>query len=226
MQAALESGPAGIPQIPAAIPAPASGCRRQAAIPRTRWDFSDANSSSMWTRWKKETFDQRWVFERQWMRNIWYILNRQWIYFDSKRGQWQDKRLAKWIPRPVTNFLKDGVQSVPRELRAINYGANARPMDDDILSITTASVADDYAPLLHEDHNMDSVMNESDFWQLACGNAILHENVVYDIKNGTVDVGMNVCADCGQESDDVAVVAPSRNARSASRRISSRRSIR
>src|SRR5690348_7582716 len=79
---------------------PATG----ADVLATPGGFSDPQLLEMFNRWKKESFDQRWIFERQWMRNVWYILNRQWIYFDSKRGQWQDKRMAKWIPRPVTNI--------------------------------------------------------------------------------------------------------------------------
>jgi hypothetical protein len=58
----------------------------------------------------------------------------------QKRGQWQDKRLAKWIPRPVTNILKEGVQSVRANFASINYGANARPVvNDNDQSIVTAN---------------------------------------------------------------------------------------
>lgn len=161
--------------------------------------FTDAQLLSMWERWKRECFDQRWIFERQWMRNVWYILNRQWIYFDGKRGQWQDIRLAKWIPRPVTNYLKDAVQAVRANLAAINYGANARPLGDDPINVITAGVADDYAPVLHEDHEMDSVMNEFDFWALVTGNAMLHTCVERDMKHGVVNVDYEQCTACGKE---------------------------
>lgn len=162
--------------------------------------FTDAQLLEMWTRWKRECFDQRWVFERQWMRNIWYILNRQWIYFDGRKGQWQDKRMAKWIPRPVTNILKDAVQAVRANFAAINYGTNARPLGEDNANVITAGVADDYAPILHEDHRMDAVMNEFDFWLLVLGNACLHSSVVYDRKNGVVNVQYETCTACGVES--------------------------
>jgi hypothetical protein len=167
--------------------------------------FSDAQLLEKFKRWKKESFDQRWIFERQWMQYVWYILNRQWIYFDSKRGQWMDKRLAKWIPRPVTNVLKDGVQAVRANLAAINYGTNARPLGDDNINVVTASVADDYAPILHEDHSMDAVLNEFDFWALVCGNAWLHTYVDYDIKNGSFDIQSETCNACGETSPSPAI---------------------
>lgn len=169
----------------------------------TSFPFTDSQLLDMWKRWKKESFDQRWIFERQWMRNVWYMLNRQWIYFDSKRGQWQDKRLAKWIPRPVTNIIKTGVQSIRANFASINYGANARPLGEDNESVVTASVADDYAPILHDDHRMDHVMNEFDFWMLVTGNAFLHTYINRDQKNGTLSVHYEQCQQCQTVSSEI-----------------------
>lgn len=167
--------------------------------------FTDAQLLAMWDRWKKEAFDQRWVFERQWMRNFWYILNRQWIYFDARRGQWQDKRLAKWVPRPVTNLCKEAVQTVRANFAAIDYGTNARPLGDDPKNVIMADVADDLAPILHEDYKMDQVMSEFDFWLLVCGNAWLHTYVAKDIKYGQVNDAHQTCVGCQQETTDSAI---------------------
>jgi hypothetical protein len=158
--------------------------------------FTDPQLLEMFTRWKRESFDQRWIYERQWMRNVFYILNRQWIYFDSKRGQWQDKRLARWIPRPVTNILKDGLQTVRANFAAINYGATARPANADNKNVVTASVADDYMPILYTDHQMDAVYNEFDFWMLACGNAWMHTAVNHERKNGMLTIRYETCLTC------------------------------
>lgn len=168
--------------------------------------FQDGQLLEMWKRWKKESFDQRWIFERQWMRNVWYVLNRQWIYFDSKTGRWQDKRLAKWIPRPVTNFLKDGIQAVRASMAKVDYGTNARPLGDDQKNVITAGVADAYGPILHETHGMDRVLNTFDFWALACGNAWLHLGVERDRKHGTVEVRHSTCVKCGGDFTDDQIV--------------------
>src|SRR6185369_11466964 len=41
----------------------------------------------------KLSFDQRWVYERNWWRNLLYVLGRQWIFYNQQRGAWQDKRM-------------------------------------------------------------------------------------------------------------------------------------
>lgn len=159
--------------------------------------FTDAQLLDKWKRAKKESFDQRWIFERQWMRNVWYILNRQWIYFDVKRGQWQDRRLAKWIPRPVTNILKDGLDTIRSSFANINYGATGRPIGDDHSSIVTAGVVDDYGPILHDTHKMDEVLDTGDFWLLGCGNAFLHTGMDYSYTNGQIQIQHASCLRCG-----------------------------
>lgn len=173
--------------------------------------YQDGELLTMFNRWKKESFDQRWIFERQWMRNVWYILNRQWIYFDSKRGQWQDKRLAKWVPRPVTNIVKTGVQSVRANFASIKYGPTARPLGEDNESVITASVASDYAPLLYEDHGMPKVMNEFDFWMLVTGNAFLHTYVTRDRKNGQLQVRYEQCGNCQGEFSEIDIANNKQN---------------
>jgi len=167
--------------------------------------YQDPQLLDMFTRWKRESFDQRWVYERQWMRNVFYILNRQWIYFDSKRGQWQDKRLARWIPRPVTNILKDGVQTVRSNFAAINYGATARPVGEDNKNVVTAGVSDDYLPILYGEHQMDSVYNEGDFWLLVTGNMWLHTAVNHDRKNGMLTIRHETCVKCQQTYSEVEI---------------------
>jgi hypothetical protein len=168
-------------------------------------EYTDQQLLNMWKRWKKESFDQRWIFERQWMRDIWYLLNRQWIYYDSKRGQWQDKRLAKWIPRPVTNILTTGIDSIRASFASIEYGANARPLGEDNQSVVSASVADDYAPILHRTHDMPHVLNESDFWMLATGNTWLHTYVDYNRQNGMLTIKSETCVQCRVTSTEVQI---------------------
>lgn len=178
-------------------PSPTAGAAPTApGIVSSQSPFTDAQLLEKFKRMKGEAFDQRWVYERQWMRNVWYILGRQWIVFDSKRGQWQDKRVAKWVPRPVTNIVKDGVNSVRANIAAIKYGANARPIGDSVKNVVTAGVADKYIPVLYDDQRMDQVMNEFDFWALVTGNAWLHTCLNYDRSNGVIPVQNETCVQC------------------------------
>src|SRR3990167_4337014 len=99
---------------------------------------------------KKDGQELRWMFERQWWRNLMYVLGRQWIYFDQKRNQWRDKRLKRWIPKPVTNNMREAVQSIRAMFSSVKLGAIARPVGSDPKNIIVANTADDMEPLIHE----------------------------------------------------------------------------
>jgi hypothetical protein len=163
--------------------------------------FDDQELLDLWESYKKECLDDRWVFERQWHRNILYVLGRQWIEYFPRQGGWKDKRMAPWIPRPVTNKCKETVQAVRAMFSAIKLGVNVRPNGSDPKNVSAASTADDMAPLLHEDHDMDGVLLEGDFWLCVTGNTFLHTFVDYDMKYGTTDVPQLECAECGATFD-------------------------
>src|SRR5437016_6183914 len=67
---------------------------------------------------KREAMEYRWVWEREWLRDLYYVANRQWIYFHPTKREWVDKRLQKWIPRPVTNKMAETVQAIRTNLCA------------------------------------------------------------------------------------------------------------
>jgi hypothetical protein len=159
---------------------------------------SDGDLLTLHERYKKEAFAMRWVFERQWIRNLYYILGRQWIYYDTRRGEWRDKRLAKWIPRPVTNVCKTTESAIAAMFATIKLGANARPTGDDPLNIIAAAAADNYAPILHEEHEMDEVMSDFDFWLITCGNSFLHTYLDSDQRFGVVQAPVEHCPQCGK----------------------------
>lgn len=159
-------------------------------------EFQDPDLLELYKSCKKESFDQRWVFERQWLRNIYYVLNRQWIYYNSRVGEWQDKRLAKWIPRPVTNICKEAVQSIRSMFSAIKLGVNVRPNGQAPENVTAANTADELAPLLHEEHQMNAVQNEFDWWLIVTGNAFIHTYMEYDQKHGEIVIPYEQCVQC------------------------------
>jgi hypothetical protein len=159
--------------------------------------YDDQDLLAMWETMRHECFDNRWIFERQWQRNIWYVLGRQWIEYQSKYGGWRDKRMAAWIPRPVTNKCKETVQAVRAMFASINLNVNVRPNGSDPKNVAAAKIADDMFPLLYETHNMDQSMSEFDFWLLVTGNAFLHAYIDYDIKNGMLTIKMLQCQACG-----------------------------
>jgi hypothetical protein len=159
--------------------------------------FSDAELLELHRKCKLEAFAQRTVFERQWTRNIWYVLGRQWIEYNQRDGTWKDKRLAKWIPRPVTNKCKETVQSIRAMFASIQLGMSCRPNGSDPKNISVAATCDELAPLLHQNYNMDAVMSEFDWWLIVTGNAFLYTYWDYDVRHGMLNVPVVECLDCG-----------------------------
>lgn len=159
--------------------------------------ISDDDALKLFKDCKKASFDHRWIWERGWMRNIHYVNNRQWIEYVRRTNEWRDVRLANWFPKPVTNKLSEGVQALRAMFTAVNIGVNVRPEGSDPKNVAVASVCDDMAPLLHEEHQMDAVLNEADFWFIVTGNVFLHTYLERDVKHGVTVIDMEQCATCG-----------------------------
>lgn len=145
---------------------------------------------------KKEAMEYRWVWEREWLRDLFYVANRQWIYFHPTRREWVDKKLQKWIPRPVTNKMAETLQSIRTTLAAVNLAVTCKPVGDDTQSIATAEIADQMSPLIHEEHAMAQCMRESDFWLIATGNACLQVSWDKDVRFNRVFIPNEQCLTC------------------------------
>lgn len=158
--------------------------------------FSDAELLALHDKCKREAFAQRSVFERQWTRNIWYVLGRQWIEYNQRDGSWRDKRLAKWIPRPVTNKCKETVQSIRAMFASIQLGASCQPNGNAPKNISVAATADGLSPLMHKNYRMDAVMSEFDWWMEVTGNAFLYTYWDYDVRHGMITVPVVECLEC------------------------------
>jgi hypothetical protein len=166
----------------------------------------DADYLKMFKAAKKESFDNRWIWERGWMRNIHYVNNRHWIEYMRRTNEWRDVRLAKWFPKPVTNKMGEGVQALRAMFTSVNIGVNVRPVGSDAKNVAVAAICDELSPLLHEEHHMDDVMNEADFWFIVTGNVFLHTYLERDVKHGATSVPIEQCTGCQQEyqSDEIA----------------------
>ena len=161
-------------------------------------DYSDEELLELWKEIRTESLSNRFMFERQWQRNVWYILGRQWIEYLSRYGGWRDKRIAQWIPRPVTNKCKETVQTLRAMFTSIQLGVNVRPNGGKPENVSAASTADALAPVLHERHAMNAVLTEFDFWLFATGNAFIHTFVDYDVRHGVITILQEQCQQCGK----------------------------
>lgn len=158
---------------------------------------NDARLIEVFKKTKTECLDGRWIFERTWWRNIMYVLGRQWIYYDRRRGQWVDKRMAKWIPRPVTNLCSSSVESIQSLFGSIKLSATARPIGAGAANMAAAEVADGMLPLLHEEHGMDDAILRMDWWLIVTGNAFLHPMWDKTAVEGGIVLPYERCVSCG-----------------------------
>src|SRR3990167_2592196 len=168
--------------------------------------FEEQKLLAIFERCKKESFSSRWVWEREWLRDIFYTTNRQWIYWHPTRREWVDKRLNKNVPRPVTNKMAETVQSLRATFGSIELGVIARPIGHSTESVATAEVVDKIAPLIHEEHKMHMVMREADFWLIVNGSACLQTSWDNDIRFNRAFIPHEQCQTCGTISPPKAIV--------------------
>ncbi len=175
----------------------AVGGQAPAIVGGAQSPYDEQRLLNMFNALKRESTEYRWIWEREWLRDLFYTLSRQWIFFHPTRREWIDKRLQKWVPRPVTNKMAETVQAIRTNLSAIQLGITARPVGDDTQSIAAAEIADQMAPLIHEEHAMNQVMREADFWLIATGNACLHTTWDTDVRFNRTFVPSEQCPACG-----------------------------
>lgn len=168
-----------------------------ALLPQADPYADDLALLELFDRLKRESMEYRWIWEREWLRDLYYVANRQWITFNPGKREWVDKKLQKWVPRPVTNKMAETVQAIRTNLGAINLSVVARPVGHDTESIAAAEVADQMAPLIHEEHVMNQVMREADFWLITTGNACLQISWDKDSRFNKVFVPNEQCTACG-----------------------------
>lgn len=151
---------------------------------------------------KKACLDNREVLEADWMRKILYLRSRQWIKRPSgnTRSGWEDKRLASWIPMPVTNKLKEGVLAIRAMLAAIDPDAIARPNGTDPKNVLTAQTADELQTSIKDDHEIAERFWDADWWAAALGTVYLF--VFHDPEDESQKEWIDYlqCGTCGEVS--------------------------
>lgn len=161
----------------------------------------------LFTEQKRLCFDNRWTFERIWWRNLLYVLGRQWIYYNQQRGAWADKRMQKWIPRPVTNKIAETLDAIRAVFNAVELTVKCRPVSDDPTDTQTADTAENLHDPLRIEHSMALRSFESDFWCITTGNSFWHSYYDKHAEHGTLMVPFERCLACQEVSEPAAIMA-------------------
>lgn len=144
---------------------------------------------------RKEAFDGRQALERIWWQKLLYYSNRQWIYY-TRTGQWEDKRLQRWVPRPVTNKIAEAVDSIESVFKSVRLQANVRPFGQDAAAVNTADLATRLEPAIRFEHEMSRVLELTDFWHILLGNVFWHP--WWNKTAGErIQATMLLCGQCG-----------------------------
>lgn len=103
----------------------------------------------------KQHIDQtdrlRWAFERLWFRSVLYELGNQWLTWDARSRRWREKKLRKWVPRPVTNRYSSTCATIVSAIQSLKVAPSAWPATDDSDDIAAADVADRLFPVIEEE---------------------------------------------------------------------------
>ena len=172
--------------------------------------FDDATLLDVWKRCKRESFEHRWVYERSWMRNLHYALRRHWIEYVRRSNEWRDVKLAKSFPKPTSPLLSVGIVTLRSMFAAVDTTVSVRPNGADPNNVAVAAIAEEYYPVLHEEQDMESVLDEADGWFIITGNTFLHTFFERDAKYGFDEIEIEQCATCGAIYDS-AEIADAKN---------------
>ena len=150
---------------------------------------------------KEECMESRQGWERVWQKELHYINHQQWIT-ETPRG-WVNKKLQKWVPKPVTNKMAEVLSAVRTTFSAINLSPKVVPVGNDGKAVAAAEVADQMAPLIHEEHNMAQVMREADFWLIVNGTVALQTSWDLDQRANRKFIEHEQCLQCQTVSSPV-----------------------
>ena len=149
-----------------------------------------------YTTFRDECSEDRVSLERDCQQKLLYLMGRQWIDTD-RRGQWRDKRIVKWMPRPVTNVVFTTAEIIRSVFDSVQLGVKVRPQGDDPVQAVTADLADNLEPAIAAEHEWPKVQREADFWL-----SVLHNVFLYTWwdkgadTNGTITIPYEQCAMC------------------------------
>jgi hypothetical protein len=93
-------------------------------------------------------------FEREWYRSILFYLGNQWIIWDTLENKWRKKRLADWVPTPVTNRFASTGERLKSVLARIEPNWNFTPSTSDEDDVASAKIATDVVPVILKENKI------------------------------------------------------------------------
>ena len=122
----------------------------------------------------KDCDKSRWAFERQWFRSVLYYLGNQWLTWDGRSRKWRERKLRKWVPKPVTNRFASTVDSIVSAIQGTKVLPSAWPATSDPSDIGAANVADRVLDVIGQEIKSERVRHHLAKWIVLCGDAFAY----------------------------------------------------
>jgi len=116
-------------------------------------------------------------FERQWYRNILFMLGNQWIIWDTLENKWRKKRLADWVPTPVTNKFASAGQRLVSVVSRIEPNWTYTPASDSADDIEASKMCDKAEGVICEENKIEWIRQSVAPWIVYTGNVYLLSGV-------------------------------------------------
>lgn len=139
----------------------------------------------------------RWMFEREWFRNVLFYIGKQWIIYSVTNRRWRPRSLPNWFPQPVTNKFAEKMNDIISAVAQGRVPITYNPATDDPADIATAEVGERLRDVLYEEAQIDDHEMILAAWVALTGNGFLHSYYDYDESYGTRFIQSWQCPQCG-----------------------------
>lgn len=148
---------------------------------------------------KDRYMHRRWLFEREWYRNVLFYIGQQWVVYDETYRRWRKRNLPSWVPLPVTNRLASTVNTIRSAVAQVAPSFDARPTQETEKSVLSANAAEKYLDILQHETGFRSARRRMASWVTLTGNAFFYNEYDTSPETGHVFIPGEVCLDCGKQ---------------------------
>ena len=165
-----------MPEIPTPI-TPSVGNQNDEARKKLDELISDEEALTLLNKTYADYDHGRKPFERQWYRNILFLLGNQWIIWDTLENKWRKKRLADWVPTPVTNKFASSGQRLVSVLARIEPNWTYTPATGSAEDISAAEMCEQAEDVICEENKIENIRQSVAPWTVYTGNCFLLSGV-------------------------------------------------
>ena len=150
----------------------------------------------------------RYVFERDWYRNVLYYAGNQWIIYQKQARRWRARNLPGWFPKPVTNKFAEKTNDIISSLRRPTFSYT--PTSDKTASVALAEMGSHLEKLCWKEAGMDQNEPYLRAWLVLTGNVFLVQSYDESLEHGTFEVPASECTSCGLQDtfDNIPLECP------------------